>query len=95
MLGDMLELGENAPQYHRKIGAFAAEKKPDALVCIGELAESIALGALDEGFPKENCACYSSVDAFLAEEHLFSADTTVLLKASHGMNFDRIVQYLH
>ena len=94
VLGDMLELGEDATEYHQQIGAFVAEKKIDALVCIGELAVYIAHGALDEGFPKENCACYSSVDAFLAKEHPFSADTTVLLKASHSMRFHRILQRL-
>lgn len=94
VLGDMLELGENAPQYHRQIGTLAAKMNIDALVCIGELAESIALGALDAGFSKEGCACYPSVDAFLAEKHPFPAGSTVLLKASHDMSFDRIVQRL-
>ena len=94
VLGDMLELGENAPQYHRQIGTLAAKMNIDALVCIGELAESIALGALDAGFPKEGCACYPSVDAFLAEKHPFSAGSTVLLKASHAMGFERILRRL-
>ena len=94
VLGDMLELGENAPQYHRQIGAFAAEKKPDALVCIGELAENIAYGALEAGFPKEKCVYYPSVDAFLAEEQQFPTGSTVLLKASHGMCFHRILENL-
>ena len=94
VLGDMLELGENAPEYHRQIGALAAETNIDALVCIGELAEHIALGALDAGYPKENCARYPSVDAFLAEKHPFSAGSTVLLKASHAMGFERILRRL-
>ena len=94
VLGDMLELGENAPEYHRQIGAFAAEKKPDALVCIGEFAESIAYGVLEAGFPKEKCVYYPSVDAFLAEEQQFPTGSTVLLKASHGMCFHRILENL-
>ena len=94
VLGDMLELGENAPEYHRQIGAFVAEKKPDALVCIGELAKHIALGAMDAGFPKGNCAYYSSVDEFLEDEHPFSAGSTILLKASNAMSFVRILERL-
>lgn len=82
------------PDYMAAIRSLAAKMNIDALVCIGELAESIALGALDAGFPKEGCACYPSVDAFLAEKHPFSAGSTVLLKASHAMGFERILRRL-
>ena len=95
VLGDMLELGENAQEFHRQIGVFVAEKKPDVLICIGALSENIALGALDAGFPNESITCYPTVDAFLSEEHAFSAGSIVLLKASHGMSFDRIVQQIN
>lgn len=94
VLGDMLELGENAPEYHRQIGVFAAEKKPDALICIGKLAEDIARSAVNAGYPKEKCQVYSTVDAFLAEACPFPTGSTVLLKASHNMSFDRILRHL-
>lgn len=94
VLGDMLELGENAPEYHRQIGVFAAEKKPDALICIGVLAENIALGALEARYPKTRCAVYPTVDAFLAEACPFPTGSTVLLKASHAMGFERILRRL-
>ncbi len=94
VLGDMLELGENAAEYHRQIGAFAAEKKPDTLLCVGELAGSIARGALDASFPEARCFSFPSVDAFLAAPYPFPAGSTVLLKASHGMSFHRILHHL-
>ena len=44
VLGDMLELGEKAEQYHRELGAYAA-RRADRVLCVGTLAKHIYTGA--------------------------------------------------
>jgi UDP-N-acetylmuramoyl-tripeptide--D-alanyl-D-alanine ligase len=44
VLGDMAELGTDAPRYHREVGAAAAELGVDALVAIGPLARGYVEG---------------------------------------------------
>jgi UDP-N-acetylmuramoyl-tripeptide--D-alanyl-D-alanine ligase len=45
VLGDMAELGPDAPEYHREIGRAAAELGVDELVAIGSLARGYVDGA--------------------------------------------------
>lgn len=49
VVGGMLELGENAEQEHRGIGALAAELGIDQLVTVGDLAEPAAAAYLAAG----------------------------------------------
>jgi UDP-N-acetylmuramoyl-tripeptide--D-alanyl-D-alanine ligase len=55
LLGDMLELGPEAPRYHRQAGERAAASV-DRLVCVGPLAAEIASGAVAAGLPAEAVA---------------------------------------
>ena len=54
VLGDMGELGSFAEACHEAVGTFAATQKLDYLICVGELARSIARGALEAGFPADH-----------------------------------------
>ncbi|MDR3120847.1 MAG: UDP-N-acetylmuramoyl-tripeptide--D-alanyl-D-alanine ligase [Clostridiales bacterium] len=45
VLGDMLELGERAGEYHSEVGAYAAEKRVDLLVAVGVYAADVTSGA--------------------------------------------------
>jgi UDP-N-acetylmuramoyl-tripeptide--D-alanyl-D-alanine ligase len=38
ILGDMAELGDNAPQYHEEVGALLREQGIDVVLGVGELA---------------------------------------------------------
>lgn len=93
VLGDMGELGAISQQAHYDMGSCCAEKKVDVVVAIGEKAEKIAQGAREGGcgcvhwFKTKEEAC--ELLAQLMEEH-----TALLVKASHAMQFQKIVQYL-
>ena len=46
VLGEMLELGDEAVEAHREIGRFAAESGVDLVVAVGgDLAKQLALAA--------------------------------------------------
>ena len=95
VLGDMGELGAFAPECHDRVGAIAGQSGLDRLICVGELSEHIALAATDAGMPCASVCHVSTVEAALAElESLVEPGDAVLVKASHFMEFDRIVERL-
>ncbi|MFD2170823.1 UDP-N-acetylmuramoyl-tripeptide--D-alanyl-D-alanine ligase [Tumebacillus lipolyticus] len=102
VLGGMLELGPDSARMHQEIGAFLAEMPFDQLVCVGELAADIALGARQSGFPAERIYHFpereETVDhlqAVLRQHADDEGDGAILLcKASLGMKFVEIVRAL-
>ncbi len=86
ILGDMLELGDIAEEAHREIGECAGESSDD-LIFIGEYANLMREGA-GKG------EIFSSVDEFLQAKYEFSEGDLVLVKASRGLHFERIVEHL-
>ncbi len=91
VLGDMLELGEQAAYFHREVGAYVAATSPDSLITCGDLAEHIAVGATQKGYPSERLHHIPDVNGVILHllGYLRSGDV-VLIKASRSMAFDRI-----
>ncbi|MCL2371872.1 MAG: UDP-N-acetylmuramoyl-tripeptide--D-alanyl-D-alanine ligase [Defluviitaleaceae bacterium] len=87
ILGDMNELGHVAEARHREVGQFAKEAGVSLLISIGELASHIHQGFADSA----NSLHFPTVEAFLAQwqNHLKPGDV-VLIKASRGMEFEKI-----
>ena len=93
VLGDMGELGENSDNYHREVGAYAAVKC-DVLVTVGARSEYMAMAAL-ETMPRECVYHFDDTDSFIKESRsILEKGDTVLIKASHVMRFDRIIEAL-
>lgn len=89
VLGDILEMGEYAKEEHYKLGKAVYESGVDLLICAGENAKEIAKGASECGM--ENIRAYDTTDS-LAEVigELLREGDSVLVKASHGMQFFKI-----
>ena len=89
VLGDMLELGENSAALHYDTGV-AAGKCCEKLFACGEASRETACGAEESGC---SAAWFGSrealTEALLAE---IKAGDCVLVKASHGMHFETIVE---
>ena len=87
ILGDMKELGSNELALHYDTGAYAKEIGIDRVLSVGPLAKELARGAEDLWF--------ESIDALLPElPDLLKDGDTVLVKASHSMYFENIVENL-
>lgn len=87
ILGDMFELGENEIKLHEEIGKHIEGTNIDVIICIGNLSRNIK--------PSGKVVYYfNNLDDFFGriEELIFSKDT-ILIKASHGMEFIKIVNY--
>ena len=94
VLGDMGELGENEKDIHREVGAFAGSLSIDALYCAGPLCEYLAEGAR-EANPELEICWYPGRDRLMVElKRLLKPQDTILIKASHYMGFDKIVNML-
>lgn len=90
ILGDMFELGENENELHRQVGAHAAEKNIDLVICIGHLSKNTA-----EGAASANVIHFDTKAEFFKHmTELLKKDDTILVKASHGMEFPEIVERL-
>lgn len=86
ILGTMLELGEIEEEAHLEVGRHAAESA-ERLIFIGELADVMKQGA-------GRGDVYPSVEEFLNTNPQFEEGDLVLVKASRGLAFERIVEKL-
>jgi UDP-N-acetylmuramoyl-tripeptide--D-alanyl-D-alanine ligase len=94
VLGDMLELGDYAPVAHRDVGAHVPGRA-DVLITVGDLGREIARAAREAGVPPASVhECESAEDAVSLLLHLLRPGDTLLVKASHGMHLERVVEAL-
>ncbi|MFH9588096.1 glutamate ligase domain-containing protein [Streptomyces luteogriseus] len=94
VLGEMLELGEEAVEAHREIGRFAAESGVDLVVAVGgDLAKQLALAAGAAGVPDIALVGDNATAAAYLESILRPGDA-VLVKASRGGQLWQIAQAL-
>lgn len=92
ILGDMFELGTEERALHREVGQYAALARLDKMIFIGELAKEMYEGAMKLRAMPEY---YKDKAAFLAAHKKEDfTEMTVLVKASHGMHFEEIVEWL-
>ena len=90
VLGDMGELGENECEMHYEVGKYAANQGVDVLFCCGTLSEELAKGA-QRGHTQ--VMYFKTLDKMMLAlvPYLRNGDT-VLVKASHFMEFSKVVE---
>lgn len=94
VLGDMGELGTAKEELHYGVGEYLAEKEIDVLFTAGTLAKEIARGVKEH---QGKCEIFSFDDREAMTEKLLSyvkAGDSVLVKASHFMEFPKVVKAL-
>ncbi len=95
ILGDMFELGKESDRMHASIGAYAIEQGIDVLFCVGENARFMYDAALDLYDGTQDIRYYADREELLESlPDLLEKGDTVLVKASHGMGFEKVVEYL-
>ncbi len=87
ILGDMKELGTNELPLHFETGRYAHDKGVALVLAVGPLAKELAKGADGRWF--------ESIEALEQElPDLLLPGDTVLVKASHSMQFEKITAFL-
>lgn len=96
VLGDMGELGADEKQLHYEVGSYVAKKHIDWLFAAGELSRELVRGVEDcSDFTTQYEYFGTDVDALRAHVCAFvHPGDTILVKASHFMDYPRIVRAL-
>jgi UDP-N-acetylmuramoyl-tripeptide--D-alanyl-D-alanine ligase len=92
VLGDMRELGPEAPRFHRETGERAARLGFSPVVAVGELSRELAAGARAAGAETVWLPDAAAAADWAAGE-LRQGDV-VLVKASRGVGLDKVVKRL-
>ncbi|MBQ8415716.1 MAG: UDP-N-acetylmuramoyl-tripeptide--D-alanyl-D-alanine ligase [Clostridia bacterium] len=98
VLGDMLELGKQSSELHRRVGLHLADCGVERLFALGHDGVQIAVGARQAGMKnndiyknsnREDTDCIG--DAIVKE---LRPGDVVLFKASRGVRLERIIDYI-
>lgn len=90
VLGDMFELGAITEQAHAEVGSLAADCGVDLLLTVGEAMRAAHGSAGEKGVQALHCEDRGAALRLLTE-HCRAGDV-VLVKASHGMAFEKILE---
>jgi UDP-N-acetylmuramoyl-tripeptide--D-alanyl-D-alanine ligase len=92
VLGDMLEIGEYAPEAHRRIGRKAAEIS-DLIFTIGPRAKFIAESAIKYGFDDKKIFQFDiSDDAGKIVQEKIQEGDVILVKGSRAIKMEKIIK---
>ncbi len=95
ILGDILETGSYGEELHKEVGRHILNNV-DLLITVGKMALYIKDEAIKGGF---DCNKVRSFNDYLEVidniSNLLKKDDVVLIKASHGICLDKVVEYLN
>ena len=103
VLGDMFELGNRECELHEEVGAYAAEKGIDIIICTGTLSKHMYEGARSTGVEKGELLASRNREVYYFETRdkmleqlpdMLKQGDNILVKASHGMHFEKVVEKL-
>ena len=93
ILGDMGELGANEDKMHKEIGDYIINTDIDVVVLAGKLMNNAFLELEKQHFDRK-IYYFDKLDDLVSElPRIIKKDDTILVKASHFMNFVKIVEY--
>ena len=91
VIGDMLELGENSQKYHQQIANELLKNQIKTAIFVGKESK-IAFDTLPNNYNK---MYFSTTDDFINKiDDILENKDILMLKASHGLHFDKILEYL-
>lgn len=93
VLGDMFELGEIEREAHAQVGVCAAENGVSVLITVGKASQQMAKTAKAQGVTV--ISCETNVEAADTLKGLWREGDAILVKASHGMHFEEILQLIY
>jgi len=93
VMGDMLELGRRAKEFHAQAGKQAAAIC-DCLIAVGTLARTAAASARAAGLPRRNiflCSSSRRAASLLHDRIKVGKDDIVLVKGSRAMKMEEVI----
>jgi UDP-N-acetylmuramyl pentapeptide synthase len=95
VLGDMLELGEQAKKLHYELGEQAVQMGVNQIYVVGDFAKDIINGARSAGFKNGNAQHFASLEELQEVAcHEIKSGDVFLIKGSRSMQMERVAEYL-
>ena len=94
VIGDMLELGDQAESMHNAIGSVAARSNIDRLYITGAFSEAVRIGAVDSGLDTESILIGTEDEIIKDLTGRLRPGDWVLVKGSRAMGMEVIVNRL-
>lgn len=94
ILGDMFELGADEKKLHYQLGEYFKEKQIDMAVLAGELSKNTYQGIRDSGAATQVYYYKTLEDLLEYLDIMVQEKDVILVKASHSMHFEKIVEKL-
>jgi UDP-N-acetylmuramoyl-tripeptide--D-alanyl-D-alanine ligase len=92
VLGDMLELGDQAAQLHQQVGELAAQSRPVGIYIFGQHAGSVMQGARSAGMSQKLLFSGSKREIVADLMRQLVAGDWVLVKGSRGSAMETVVE---
>jgi UDP-N-acetylmuramoyl-tripeptide--D-alanyl-D-alanine ligase len=93
ILSDMKELGSSSENFHRELGKQIAMHGIDMLFTWGEMAEKIALGAIESGMKKGSVLHFKTKPELIDYAKInLTDDDVILVKGSRSMKMEEVVE---
>ncbi|WP_298771186.1 UDP-N-acetylmuramoyl-tripeptide--D-alanyl-D-alanine ligase [uncultured Shewanella sp.] len=90
VLGDLAELGDNAPALHEQIGELAKKSGIQNVLCVGELTQETS-----RAFGSQHCVDINQLSNVLINYiNKLPGEVTVLVKGSRSAQMERVVEAL-
>ncbi len=99
ILGDMLELGDAAHDFHQDLGRLSANTGVDLLVFVGEFADAVSKTAQKAGISQKAIRIFPNTEDLLSWIESAALDcmpspATILVKGSRAIGLERAVDAL-
>jgi UDP-N-acetylmuramoyl-tripeptide--D-alanyl-D-alanine ligase len=91
VMGDMGEVGDNGPEFHREIGAYAKERGIDALYALGDASRDACTAYGADAHHVDDVATLVAQLLQAPELSGNAATATLLVKGSRFMKMERVV----
>lgn len=94
ILGDCLEMGDYEEEGHRRVG-LQSVRRSDVIITQGKAARFIGIEAQEHGFDLSNIYHFDTKEELIEDlKNILEDQDAILVKASRGMAFEDIVNYL-
>lgn len=95
VIGDMLELGSDSKDYHRKAGQLCGDFGPCTLIAVGQYGQDIMNGALQGGLKENSIHVVKTIDeAFPLVAKYFRPKSVLYLKGSNKVNLHKLADFI-
>ena len=96
ILGDMFEMGDKSKELHESVGEYVAKNKIDLIITAGEDSKYMYDAAVSNNI-NSDIRYYKNTEELIKElskGELLNIGDSILIKASHGMEYSKIVKLL-